>query len=67
VGGRRGLIGARRMHDALRQIERITRLELALCALERAFIMLCKVFIGVPRTAVCLMPLHLTQLALLRF
>ena len=55
------------MHDALRQIERIARLELALCALELAFITLRKVFSGVLRAAVCLMPLHLMQLALLCF
>eukprot|EP00964_Phaeocystis_antarctica_P039244 scaffold22447_cov70-Phaeocystis_antarctica.AAC.5 len=39
------------MHDALRQIERIARLELALCALELAFITLCKVFSSVLRAA----------------
>ena len=61
------MIGARRMHDALRQIERIARLKLALCALELAFITLRKVFSGVPRAAVCSMPLHLTQFALLCF
>ena len=67
VGGRRGLISARRMNDALWQIERIARLQLALYALELALITLRKVFSGVPRAAVCSMPLHLTQLALLCF
>ena len=67
VGGRRDLIGARHMHDALRQIERVARLQLALCALELAFITLRKVFSGVPRAAICSMPLRLSQLALLCF
>ena len=53
VGGWRVLIGAGRTHNALRQIERIARLELALCALEPAFITLHKVFSGVLRVAIC--------------
>jgi hypothetical protein len=55
------------MHNALWQIERITRLELALCALKLAFTTLGQVFRGVLRAAVRLIPLHLTQLTLFRF